>query len=222
MDTSNKHPQDELLAAYSAGSLPLSQALCISAHLEHCPECMRKLQRMNRVGSELMQQLQPAPATDSLKQRLFDRLDSLEETVQAEPPASQNTETRVPRCLRQFVHSDYADLPWKSVSAHIKSVELCRDSNGARVELLRIKPGGSASAHTHLGDEYTVVLEGSFSDDDGVYRAGDFLVRGKNEQHRPVATQDRECICLAVTEGPIQFTGFISRLLNPFIRRSYA
>ena len=33
---------------------------------------------------------------------------------------------------------------------------------------------------------------------------------------------DRECICLAVTEGPIQFTGFMRRLLNPFIRRSYA
>ena len=37
MDKANKHPQDELMAAYSAGSLPLSQALCISAHLEHCP-----------------------------------------------------------------------------------------------------------------------------------------------------------------------------------------
>ena len=222
MDTSNKHPQDELLAAYSAGSLPLSQALCISAHIEHCPECARKLQRMNRVGSELMQQLQPAPATDALKQRLFDRLDSLDESAAQEPAATPQESSTVPRCLRQFVSSGYEDLAWKSVSAHIKSVELCRDSNGARVELLRIKPGGAASRHTHLGDEYTVVLEGSFSDDDGVYQAGDFMMRGKNEHHRPVATQDRECICLAVTEGPIQFTGFISRLLNPFIRRSYA
>ena len=217
-----KHPTDELLASYSAGSLPLSQALCISAHLERCPECMRKLQRMNRVGSELMQQLQPAPASDSLKQRLFDKLDSLEETPASSEPAVTERNTSVPRCLQQFVSNGYNDLPWKSVSAHIKSVELCRDSNGARVELLRIQPGGAASSHTHLGDEYTVVLEGSFSDGDGVYRAGDFLVRGKNEQHRPVATQDQECICLAVTEGPIQFTGFISRLLNPFIRRSYA
>jgi anti-sigma factor ChrR (cupin superfamily) len=34
MDKSTNHPYDELLAAYSAGSLPLSQALCISAHLD--------------------------------------------------------------------------------------------------------------------------------------------------------------------------------------------
>jgi len=30
------------------------------------------------------------------------------------------------------------------------------------------------------------------------------------------------CICLAVTEAPIQLTGLFGRLLNPFIRRSYA
>lgn len=216
-----KHPEDELLATYSAGSLPLSQALCISTHLEQCPDCMRQLKRLNRIGSELMQQLQPEPAKAALKQRLFDRLDTLTDEP-AQQAAQAEPDSKVPRCLRQFVSDGYHDLPWRTVSAHIKSVELCRDSNGAKVELLKIRPGGSAVNHTHLGDEYTVVLEGSFSDDDGVYSEGDFVVRGKNEQHRPVATQDRECICLAVTEGPIQFTGPLSRLLNPLIRRSYA
>ncbi len=108
------------------------------------------------------------------------------------------------------------------MSTDIHSVELCRDSNGARVELLKIRPGGSATTHTHLGDEYTVILEGSFSDESGVYSQGDFMVKGAQDKHTSVATRNRECICLAVTEGPIQFTGFMSRLLNPFIRRSYA
>jgi putative transcriptional regulator len=197
MDKSTNHPYDELLAAYSAGSLPLSQALCISAHLEHCSSCGQKLQQLNHVGSELMQQLKPSKVSDELK-------------------------TRVPRCLHQFVDTNYDDLNWKRISADIQSVELCRDSNGAKVELLKIKPGGSATTHTHMGDEYTVILEGSFSDESGLYGQGDFLVKDENDQHTPVATQDRECICLAVTEGPIQFTGFLHRLLNPFIRRGYA
>ena len=220
MDKANNHPYDELLAAYSAGSLPLSQALCVSAHLEHCPSCGKQLQRLNRVGSQLMQQLKPARASEQLKNRLLDSLDSLtDETSDREPTG---VDPSIPRCLHQFIDSNYDDLRWKRVSADIHSVELCRDSNGARVELLKIKPGGSATTHTHLGDEYTVILEGSFSDEDGVYHQGDFMVKGENDQHTPVATQDRECICLAVTEGPIQFTGFVSRLLNPFIRRGYA
>jgi putative transcriptional regulator len=220
MHKSVKHPQEELLAAYSAGSLPLSQALCISTHIERCAECGRKLQRLNRVGSELMHQLDPAPASGDLKNRLFARLDELREDDTE--TATAETASSVPRCLRQFVQGDYDDLPWRRVSGDIQSVELCRDFNGARVELLKIKPGGAAHTHTHLGDEYTVILEGAFSDENGFYGEGDFLLRDHNDRHTPVATRDRECICLAVTEGPIQFTGFFSRLLNPLLRRDYA
>ena len=220
MDKSTNHPYEELLAAYSAGSLPLSQALCISAHLEHCSSCGQKLQQLNHVGSELMQQLKPSKVSDELKTRLLGMLDSLPEDLP--DGESREVDSRVPRCLHQFVERNYDDLDWKRVSADIHSVELCRDSNGARVELLKIKPGGSATTHTHMGDEYTVILEGSFSDESGLYGQGDFLIRDENDQHTPVATQDRECICLAVTEGPIQFTGFLHRLLNPFIRRGYA
>ena len=67
-----------------------------------------------------------------------------------------------------------------------------------------------------------MILEGSFSDESGLYRQGDFMVKDASDQHTPVATQDRECICLAVTEGPIQFTGFFSRMINPLLRRAYA
>jgi len=85
-----------------------------------------------------------------------------------------------------------------------------------------IRPGGTSNTHTHMGDEYTVILEGSFSDEAGLYHKGDFLLRDASDQHTPVATLDKYCICLAVTEAPIQLTGFFGWLLNPFIRRSYA
>ena len=220
MDTIEHHPNDELLASYSAGSLPLSQALCLSAHLEQCHICSRKLQRLNRLGSTLLQNLEPAPASPALKARLLDQLDSLVDEANQKP--DEVGDPSVPRCLHQFVKNGYAQLNWKWISPHIHNVELCRDDNGARVELLKIKPGGSASTHTHLGDEYTVILEGSFSDEQGIYRKGDFLMRDGSDEHTPVATKDQVCICLAITEGPIQFTGLFSRLLNPLVRMSYA
>lgn len=212
------HPAEELLAGFSAASLPLSQAACVSAHLESCHQCRQAVAQLNAVGSEFMQQLKPAPATPGLKQDLFDRLDELVEPAQA--PRHQNE--AIPRALRQFIASDYSKLPWKRVSPDIHSHELCRDSNGAKMELLRIRAGGKATTHTHMGDEYTVILEGSFSDEDGLYHRGDFLLRDASHRHTPVATRDRECICLAVTDAPIQFTGFFGRMLNPLIRRSYA
>jgi len=219
MDKISNHPTEELLAAYSAGSLPLSQALCIATHLEQCRDCMHELQQLDRVGSELMQQLEPAPAPERLKQEMLDRLDSLEDDSRE---AVFGGDPSIPRCLRKFVSTDYRNMRWRRVSPGIQTVELCRDSNGARVELLKIKPGSAAVTHTHSGDEYTVILEGSFSDEHGLYRKGDFVVKHPRDRHTPVATLDRECICLAVTEGPIQLTGFFGRLLNPLLRRNYA
>ena len=220
MDSIKNHPADELLVSYSAASLPLSQALCISTHLENCNECSQKLRRLKQVGSELMCQLKPSPPSPGLKDQLLDQLDSLTEHTETDRHSTGNKS--VPRCLHQFIKSGYDDISWKRLSGDIQSYELCRDQNNAKVELLRIKPGGTSSTHTHMGDEYTVILDGSFSDEAGLYHKGDFLLRDASDKHTPVATLDKYCICLAVTEAPIQLTGFFGRLLNPFIRRSYA
>ena len=41
--------------------------------------------------------------------------------------------------------------------------------------LHKICAGGKTPKHDHEGLEYTVVLKGSFSDENAVYREGDFL-----------------------------------------------
>ena len=224
MNTIQNHPDAELLSAYSAASLPLSQALCVSVHLEHCSECTQNLHRLNQLGSELMQQLKPSPPSTALKNRLLDQIDHISDASdnsRLDSPTNSDNKA-LPRCLHQFVKTGYQDIPWKRMSPDIHSFELCRGQNNAKVELLRIKAGGTSGTHTHMGDEYTVILEGSFSDEYGLYHQGDFLVRDSRHQHKPVATTDKECICLAVTEAPIQLTGIVGRLINPLIRRSYA
>jgi len=62
------------------------------------------------------------------------------------------------------------------------------------------------------------VLRGSFSDADGRYQEGDFLVRGPDDEHRPVAAADGDCLCLAVMDAPIRLGGLLGRLANPFLR----
>ena len=71
--------------------------------------------------------------------------------------------------------------------------------------------------HDHKGREITLVLYGSFSDADGVYEEGDFIVREPGDIHSPQATLDDECICLSVVEAPIRLVGPVMRGLNPFL-----
>jgi putative transcriptional regulator len=216
------HPSLELLTAYAAASLPLSQALCVSSHLEYCRECRTTLNSLNQLGGQLFVQQRPAPLPTETRQQLLAQINARKNAPAAiSTPPRPVAESGVPRCLRQFIQQGLQSLSWKRISLGIRSAELCRDSDDSRVHLLRIKPGSSIATHTHLGDEFTVVLQGSFSDETGLYRQGDFVVRDPRHKHTPVATRDGECICLTVTGAPLKFTGWFFRWLNPLLLRDF-
>ena len=223
----NYHPSIETLTDYAAGSLPLTHSLCVSTHIEHCQECQQQIRKLEMLGSHLFEQAKTeSRRLDSLKDSFFKTLaerpehDTLgKEQVSKEPEQSWKDEYRVPRSLRQFIKSSYDDLNWMRLSPSFKIATLYNEEGGAQIALTRVKAGAHMPSHTHTGDEITLVLEGAFSDESGVYRQGDFISRDPSHKHKPIVTKDAECICLTVLDAPIEFTGWLTRLLNPIIRR---
>ena len=215
------HPDVDLLTAFSAGTLKLSHALCIATHIENCTQCQKELQKLQALGGSLLDELSPTVVPEDLKQSVMALLDQ-EENSPAEIASPQiRINSPIPKALHQFIATEsYDDLDWRKLTPSIEVIEICTDGQ-SKVELIRIQPGGRVATHTHTGDEFTVVLDGSFSDEMGLYSDGDFMVRDASHKHRPVATKDKACICLAVTDAPIEFTGLFTQLLNPFIRRSF-
>lgn len=224
----NHHPSPEILADYVAGSLPLSHSLCLAVHLEHCVSCRQAASRLSALGAELFTQ-QPATTTtaqlQSLKNNVLASLDGPPHTLSDSPTTVVREDKqgyRAPKALRQFIRKGYTELEWASLSPSIKVATLLKDKDGAQISLSRVKPGGRMPHHRHTGDELTVVLEGSFSDESGVYSKGDFVCRDKRHKHKPIVTKDAECICLMVLDAPIQFTGWFTRILNPLLRKNHA
>lgn len=242
----NNHPSLELITEYSSGSLRLSHALCIAAHIEQCDQCASQAAKLSRVGANLFEQQQPIENADihqKVKDKLMGMLEgipnfSIEKrgTVAVDMDASTSSpcqvdtgattflnhkQYKIPKSLQQFVDTDYDNLHWVSVSPSIKIAELCRDSDGSQVALTRVKPGGKMPRHWHTGDELTTILEGSFSDEYGIYKKGDFIAHSSDHKHQPVVSKDAECICLTVLDAPIQFTSLFTRWLNPLLRRQY-
>lgn len=225
----NHHPDSELLAAYAAGSLPLSQALCVSAHIEMCHECKTNSRRLNNLGGFVFEQSDREKVSHELKAKVLAQLDKSPDKAPSPERtpvkrAEENTEgnnSHIPRSLKQFIPTTFENLHWKRVSPSIKQAHLCTDSDGSQIALLSIKAGGKAGHHTHLGEELTMILKGAFSDETGIFQKGDFMLRNDNHKHRPIATKDGECICLTVLNAPIQFTGYFNRWLNPILRRNH-
>lgn len=212
------HPKTRFLTDYAAGSLPRSQALCVSAHLHYCQSCQQKLAQLNQLGSVMLDELAPMEPEQGFSS-LMEKIDALSES----PPQKSSTSVKasfLPAVLQKLTRGNLESLQWRTIGKYFSYSDLDVGDHLHETSLFSIKAGGNVPRHQHKGDEITVVLKGSFSDQDDHYQAGDFIVRTRGEIHRPVAAQDEDCLCLSTLEAPIQMTNWFYRLLMPFVKAS--
>ncbi len=211
------HPDAGILADFSAGNLGMSPACCVAVHLEYCAECHSSVERFDMFGGEALADL-PASAVDPLA------LPSLLRKLGAAPTETTATSTRtstgemVPRALSRLLPNGTAGIQWKKHTASLKSALLAIGDDTNQLSLLRMRAGRSPGRHDHSGSEWTVVLQGGFSDHHGVYGPGDFVALAAGDVHQPVAHQNEDCICLASQDAPIRLTGWLGRVVNSSLR----
>jgi len=210
------HPELDLLTDYASGNLPLAQAACVSVHMNYCEQCRRTSSQLLDVGAALFEELQPEPVGDSVLNAVLARLDDEEPLSYAKSPAW--SAGKIPAILQRLMSGDFTDLVWKKITGSLSISYLKTGDPNYEFALYHIKAGGKIPEHTHRGTELTLVLEGGFSDADGSYHQGDFLLRRPTDVHAPTAVQSEDCICLAVLDAPLKFTGWKYRWMNPFLQ----
>ena len=214
------HPSDDYLIAYAAGSLEEPLSLVVATHLALCPRCRKEVERLEALGGVLLEdEVAAETATDDRSlERVLDRLDAPAPiTAAPKPRQAVPDDLRVPAPLRDYLGGGLEQLDWKAHKG-FDEAELLSDTPGFRTRLMRIKSGTAMPAHTHRGNELTLVLTGGFSDEQGHFLRGDLAEADPSVKHQPIADPGEDCICLAVTDAPLRLTGPVGRLLNPFLR----
>lgn len=210
------HPELDLLTEHAAGNLPLAQSACVSAHMNYCEQCRNAIGKLQDLGSALFEGLQAEPVGDVLLDAVLARLDDQPPLAYASSPAW--AAGRTPAILQRLMSGDLTDLVWKKITRSLSISYLKTGDPNYEFALYHIKAGGRIPEHTHHGSEITLVLEGGFSDANGSYHQGDFILRQASDVHSPTALQSEDCICLAVLDAPLKFTGWKFRWMNPFLR----
>ena len=212
--TSQFHPDETMLLEFSAGTLATAPSICVSAHLHFCSKCRTQLLRLDQVGAQLMSEAKPL----EIKEDAFD-------TVMANLDSSKQTSAKVdskrtgyPFSVSKLMKNNLVSQTWKRLSASVDVARFETGQNEFEVALHKICAGGKTPKHDHQGLEYTVVLKGSFSDENAVYREGDFLVREPGDVHQPMGAQNGECICLSALSAPIKLTNPFGFLMKPWLR----
>lgn len=222
------HPKLELLQSFVNGELPASLSAGIAIHAEVCPICKEKIDQITEQVAESFFEINTADMSieQFIDQFSVDDNDSNSMMID-NITANNDIDEPVTLSAQPLVHT----LNFKGKNYNLpnvlKRMDIAKPTNigklsRAKVQLeegeihtniLHIEPGGSVPEHTHKGFELTVLLAGSFSDDEGEYVAGDFIMLDSSNTHNP--TSKNGCLCYTVANDALHFTQGFNRLLNP-------
>ncbi|MHA6346739.1 ChrR family anti-sigma-E factor [Roseivivax sp. CAU 1761] len=208
------HPTEDILMAYSRGDLPEAMDLVVATHLSLCDACRATAETFDAIGGTLLEATELAEVSDAC-------LSATMACIRAAPPAEEvpprDPEGVLPPPLAAQVGGGLDAVRWRGAGMGVKQAIL-RTHGDAVARLLSIPPGVAMPDHGHRGIELTLVLQGAFRDDHGRFARGDMEIADAAMDHIPVAETAETCICLAVTDAPLRFRGWLPRLAQPFLK----
>ncbi|ELP5728459.1 cupin domain-containing protein [Vibrio vulnificus] len=224
------HPNSALLKAYACGSIDAVSGLAIATHLEVCPDCRERVAELETLQAQAFvdqKQSEEDMIESSVERSLFDLM--FDDIIHSESKVDAHDvyepryiEVKGKRFMLPRTLCRYADLmsEWRSYGGKVFSSQLDFGEE-ARVNLMYISEGVQIPQHTHKGLETTLVLHGSFSDEDGEYQQGDFMQRDASVKHSPRTKAGEDCLCLTVLTEPLIFTQGVARVFNLFGKGLY-
>ncbi len=208
---STKHPSGDLLASYATGHVTDGVALAVAAHLTYCAKCRHVVAAQEAVAGALLaaEEAEGAVEVGSVMARLD------EPEPAPEPKDAPLSAGPLPLPVAAAIGRNFDDIPWRFKLPGVSAFDF-QSEDGETVSLLKVRPGTRIPQHTHNVEELTVVFAGELVDGDKRYCVGDMAIADDSVDHHPSAGGTETCICLAVVNGGLRFTGPLGRALNLF------
>lgn len=222
------HLDEATLFSYTAGSLTNAMATVVATHLSLCAECRARAANLETLGGVMLERLQPEACSEDLLDQLLGTIDADEPQIDVrEDAAAHQSELStdaaeadvkpvadVPYPLSELLPAPLEQLQWKRMAPGVLYYDLPAIGSGA-CRLLQLAPGRSVLPHSHNGNELTLILRGSYTDDLGRFAAGDIADLDDEVSHQPLVDSDEPCICLVATDAPLKFQTLLGRLIQP-------
>lgn len=212
------HPDDATLTAYAAGTLNEALSVAAAAHVAICKQCRNRVRVAEAIGGTLLDEAAEAKIEPDALARALARIETpaAKPAVASTPP--RYADSRIPAPLARRLSGGLDEIRWRWIAPGVRSHEIAVTPGSGSLLLLRIAPGMKMPEHGHGGNELTMILSGSYSDETGHYGPGDVADLDEDVEHSPMVDSDDDCICLVAMEAPTRFKGLISRILQPYFR----
>jgi putative transcriptional regulator len=220
------HPTFELLSLFVKGELPASLSAGIAIHADMCPVCQAQIAQLTEQVAETDFEFE----ANFLDRFIVEEGEDLEELPitnfdQMIADITETTDiTAIPAKVEKLISFNDTEYtlpsPLNNMSlgksfnfGKLSRTRLQLNEDEIHTSLLHIEPGGGVPQHTHKGFELTLLLDGSFEDENGEYVKGDFIMLSGDHQHHPISSKG--CLCYTVANDALHFTQGINKLFNP-------
>jgi putative transcriptional regulator len=200
-----------LLASFATGGLPPAPSITVSAHVEACGECRKRVCAFEEAEGRFLLASEPAPLAPDALGRLLAQID-LDPAAERRPRVNaQLADIRIPEAAAR---TGFGPRRWLRPGlwvAPIRGTPL----DGWQTFLLRVPARTTIPTHGHSGGELVAVLAGAFQDG-RTYAAGDFAEDVRGSDHHPKVASDGPCACLISLQGRVQWRGW-AKLIGPVL-----
>lgn len=211
------HPELTLLKKFAEGSLDGAVSCVVSAHVEHCSQCLKSVKQLEqKLSAEIFNVAAPdlAVPENEAWQKIALKLRTTKKLRSKFDDSSEievlGLKFALPRALRKFVSQP---LKWMAFGGGGRICKLGQE-NGRSLFLIYLSSNQEVPLHSHAGTEHSYVVSGSYSADGQQFNTGDFSTSSQDVVHSPKADSEIGCLILSSVENRLNFIQGWLRPLN--------
>lgn len=209
---------EDIITDYSAGKLSPAKHLMVACQGEISDQVASRIAFQENVAASLIED----GASEALSPLFMGNvLAALPAQDQGESQSQPDPiEGVAPKSLRHMLGHGLKDMKWKSLVPGVAVHDILGNrhtKDGDRLYLLKAKGGMKMPEHSHNGEEWTLILSGSYRTGEKQFSRGDLHIEDETETHAPHIDEGEDCICLVMTQGPLKMQGWVPKIVQSVV-----
>ncbi len=209
---------DDVITEYATGRLSPAKHIIVACQSEIAESVAQRVAFQEEIAASMIEDVGSQSLSPLFMGKVLAALPAQEEkpSVEQEDPAGG----LAPKSLRYMLGHGLKELKWKSLVPGVAVHDILGDrktKDGDRLYLLRAKGGMRMPDHSHTGEEWTLILTGSYRIGEKRFSRGDLHIEDETEMHAPHIDEGEDCICLVMTQGPLKMQGWLPKVVQKVV-----
>ena len=207
---------EDAITDYALGTLSPAKHVMLACQSEISEDVAERVAFQEEIAASLIED----GAGESLSPLFMGNVLAALPPQEGASPSASEQYGLAPKSLRHMLGHGLKDMKWKSLVPGVAVHDILgnrKTVNGDRLYLLKAKGGMRMPDHGHNGEEWTLILTGSYTVGEKRFTRGDMHIEGEDEIHAPHIDEGEDCICLVMTQGPLKMQGWLPKVVQKVV-----